>query len=138
MKLTKKRFFFNWKSLPLDSEIVGLLISGDSDIKGAMSIQHQLTEQRLEINLLAVSRENVILKNEKGKKTKEYEKIAANLIAFAVREAIKRYGEDGCVSLVAKTELEQHYCQTYGMVRAGKSVALFGPAMFRIVNDYLA
>ena len=59
--LTKKRYHFLWKPYKLrtDTEVVKLQIAGDDDILGLMAIIDVPGENRIEINLLACSRENV-------------------------------------------------------------------------------
>lgn len=110
--LTKSRFYFNWKT-EKEKTLCKLVL--DDEILGVMSYLHYKEEQRIEISLLAVSRDN----RGKGKK---YERIAGNLIAFTCREAIKHYGFSGCVSLVPKTSLKRHYSEFYGMVDAGRQL----------------
>lgn len=94
--ITKSRFYFNWKTEK--SNDVYKLVLGD-EILGVMSCIHYQEEERIEIVLLAVSREN------RGR-DKKYERIAGNLIAFACKEAMKYHGINGCVSLVPKTSLK--------------------------------
>lgn len=123
-KLTIKRYFFNWKNAGEETTLWKLSPKGNVDIKGVMALVDYPGEHRIEVKLLAVSRENVILKKEQGKKLKEYEGIAGNLLAFACRIAITKYGDKGCVSLLPKTELKEHYINEYGMVDAGYHVFL--------------
>lgn len=94
-------------------------------------------ESRIEIQLLAASAENVILEHEKGKKQKEYEKIAGNLIAWAARMAIAKYGIKACVSLKPKTKLKSHYLAEYGMLDAGLHVFLEGSYIHKIIAKYI-
>ena len=123
--ITKARYFFNWKKekggnvykLVCKSEIVGLIAF------------ENCPDQRIEITLLAVSKEN------RGK-NKKYEGIAGVLIGFACRETNKLYGIEGCVSLVPKTSLKQHYIEKYGMQDAGYRVFLEGLPLLSLLRKY--
>jgi hypothetical protein len=135
-KLTKKRYFFDWRQEATTAKLFKLHLSGDDDIKGIMAVIDHPSEARIEIRLLAESRENVVLKNEKVKKNKEYERIAGNMIAFAVRMAVKAYGEKACVSLKPKSEIKHHYMNEYGMQDAGLQVYLELTSLINILNKY--
>lgn len=126
-RITKSRFFFDWKT-EKRNEVYKLTIQGSDEILGLVSlIEHD--DKRIEINLLSVSKEN------RGKK-KQYVGIAGNLIAWACREAVKRFGEDACVSLVPKTELIEHYKNEYGMLEAGKSLFLSDEPLLLILERF--
>lgn len=135
--LTRKRYFFNWKETAKKATLYKLQIEDDDDIKGVMGLIDYPGEQRIEIKLLTASKENVILKREKGKKQKEYDRIAGNLIAFACRKAVARYGAMACVSLVPKTELKAHYINEYGMIDAGPQVFLELNPLRQIIEKYI-
>lgn len=128
-KITKRKFFFDWKT-ELENSVYKLKILGSEEILGLISLIHYPEESRVEINLLAVSKEN------RGKE-KQYDDIAGNLIGFACREAISHYAEIACVSLIPKTKLKKHYITKYGMEDAGKHVYLEGLALFRIIEKYI-
>ncbi len=87
-------------------------------------------EYRMEIKLLASARENV-------GDGKEYEGIAGCLIGFACRESVKRYGDLACVSLMPKTELQEHYRRKYGMIDAGHQLCVEGLSLIKLINKYL-
>jgi hypothetical protein len=106
-----------------------LTLAGSNDILGLMSLIHYEEEKRFAINLLAVSKEN------RGKQ-KTYEHIAGNLIAYACREALRLYALDGCVSLVPKTELKNHYIKKYGMLDASWQLFLEGRSLLNLLNMY--
>ena len=127
-KITKARFFFDWKT-EKDNDVYKLYIAGTDEILGVMSLINYPGEQRYQINLLSVSKEN------RGK-NKIYEGIAGNLIAYACRESIRAYGPDACVSLHPKTELKQHYIEQYGMMDAGRQVFAEGINLFRLLEKY--
>jgi hypothetical protein len=111
--LSKQQFWFNWKA-EIDFDVFKLRIKGSDDILGLISLESIESESRIEIRLLAVSKEN------RGK-NKKFDKIAGNLIAFAGIQAIKKFGEWACISLVPKTELIEHYQVKYFMIQAGRS-----------------
>ncbi len=135
--LTKKRYFFDWRSLYGKLDIYKLFIEADNDIKGLVAIEDHPDEYRIEVKLIAVSRENVIFDREKGRKFKEYENIAANLLAFAGKVALTKYSYLGCLSLLPKTELKQHYMSEYRMIEAGLSVYLDGGNLENLVIKHL-
>jgi hypothetical protein len=126
-RLTKSRYFFDWKT-EKEYETFKLFIQGSNEILGVMSlIEHE--DKRIQINLLAVSKEN------RGK-GKMYEGISGNLIAWTCREAVKRFGEDACISLVPKTRLKNHYKKQYGMLEAGMSLFLSDDALLQVLKKF--
>jgi hypothetical protein len=126
-KATKSAYFFDWKT-EKQNEVFKINIQGSDEILGLMSLTEQ-PDKRIHINLLAVSKEN------RGKE-KIYEGIAGNLIAWACREAVKRSGEEACVSLVPKTNLIKHYKTEYGMLQGGKSLFLSDDALLVILDRF--
>lgn len=124
--ITKARYYFNWKT-EKEYSVYKLVCKGE--ILGLMSCIDVVGDKRIEINLLAVSKEN------RGS-GKIYERIAGTLIGFACRETMKRYGIEGCVSLVPKTELKQHYIKEYGMLVAGRRLFLEGGPLLNIIKEY--
>lgn len=134
--LTKKRYFFDWKAVFGEAILYKLRIKGSTDIKGVMALIEFDKEHRIEIKLLAVSKENVVLKKEKGKKQKEFEGIAECLIAYAGRRAITKFGSLACVSLVPKTEISAHYQTAYGMIPCGLQLSLEGDPLLDLISKY--
>lgn len=126
VSITKARYFFNWKT---ENEVFKIYIKGTQDILGLVSLIVHEEEKRIEINLLAVSIEN------RGK-NKVFEGIAGNLIAWACREAVKKFGEDACISLVPKTGLIKHYKNAYGMMNAGRSLFLSDTPLLNLIETY--
>ena len=122
--ISKRPYFFDWKATAKESSVFKLRIAGNEDILGLLALIDYPDEQRIEVKLLAVARENVVLKNQGNKNTKVFEGIAGNLLAFAGKMALRKYGDLACVSLVPKTELKKHYMNEYGMLDAGLSVYL--------------
>ncbi|WP_118976436.1 N-acetyltransferase [Taibaiella koreensis] len=130
--LTKKRYHFSWKSFKGHANVAvyKLQIPGEDDILGVMALIDFPRESRIEISLLACSLENV-------GENKTYEGIAGNLIAYAGRLAVKRYGKNACLSLVPKTRLKKHYIDKYGMLDAGWQLFLEGKVLNDIILKYL-
>lgn len=127
-KITKKKYFFNWKT-EKKYDVYKLRRDDNDIILGLISVTNEKKEKRIEIKLLSVSIEN------RGK-NKQYERITGTLIGYVCREALKHYGIDGCVSLVPKTKLKKHYINRYGMMDAGKQIFLTGLSLLKIVNNY--
>jgi len=127
--LTRKRYFFNWKSLGKTATIYKLQIEGEDDILGVMALVGYPTEKRIEIKLIASSREN------QGK-FKQYDRIAGCLIAYACRLSGKKYKKYACVSLIPKTELINHYKQKYCMIWGGWQLFLEGDVLNKLIKEY--
>lgn len=124
--ITKNRFYFNWKT---ERENYVYKLVFQDEILGLMSCKHHKSEKRIEIKLLAVSKEN------RGR-NKKYDRIAGTLIGFACREAMRHYNIQGCVSLVPKTRLIKHYIESYGMINAGRQLFLEGLSMLKMLGEY--
>lgn len=127
-KISIKRYFFKWEE-EKDFDVYKLVIKGQDDILGLVSLDWIDSESRVEIRLLCASFEN------RGS-TRKYERIAGNLIGFAAREAIKKYPNFPCISLIPKTELNEHYKTTYYMKEAGKSLFAHGIGLIKLGIDY--
>ena len=125
-KITKSKYFFNWK-IEKENVVYKLRLEDNEEILGLMSLVIFEKEERLEIKLLAVSKEN------RGR-TKVYEGIAENLIGYACREAVKLYDYNGCVSLIPKDELRKHYAEKYGMLSGGYHLFLEGKPLFELIK----
>lgn len=124
--ITKSKFYFDWKK-EKGNDIYKLVLN--EEILGLMSCLCDEREKRIEIRLLSVSKDN----RGRGKK---YERIAGTLIGYACREALRRYGIGGCVSLVPKTRLKYHYIERYGMIDAGVQVFLEGEQLLDMLKEY--
>lgn len=129
--LTKKRYSFVWKRLKGEASLYKLSISGDEDILGVMALIDERGDSRIEIKLLASSKENV------GPE-KIHEGIAGCSIAYACRESVKKYAEKACVSLVPKTKLKVKYMNKYGMMDGGRQVYLEGRPLLDLIAKYLS
>jgi len=127
-KLTIKRYFFNWKEEE-NFNVYKLVIKGQDDILGLISLDFIDSESRVEIRLLAVAIEN------RGR-NKKYDRIAGCLIGFAARKAITEYSNFPCISLIPKTELREHYKETYYMIDGGISVFSDGFNLLKLSMEY--
>jgi hypothetical protein len=126
--ITKSNYFFDWKT-EKKYNVYKLRRRDNDTILGLMSFINYIEEKRIEIKLLAVSKDNRGI-------NKHYERIAGTLIGFACREALKHYGIEACVSLVPKTELKEHYITKYEMLDAGKQIFLEGLPLLKMLNNY--
>src|SRR3984885_10755073 len=102
-----KRFDFNWNK-EKQYDVYKLTAESSNEPMGLISLADRPADFAIEIRLLASSLENV-------SKTKQYERIAGCLVAFACRKAFEA-GYGGYVCLKPKTELEADYQKGYGFV----------------------
>ena len=126
--LTKKRYFFDWK-IEKKYDVYKLRIIGSNEILGLVSFERIPNEWRLHIRLLTVSVEN------KGKE-KIYDKIAGNLIAYVAKVAVKEFAELACISLKPKSQIAQHYIDTYNMIQTGSTLSIEVPEIINLINLY--
>jgi hypothetical protein len=127
--LTQKRYAFTWKFLKDTCAIYKLFIKGEGDILGVMALIDFPSEKRIEIKLLANSKEN------KGR-NKRYDRIAGCLIGYACNLAVKKYRLEACVSLVPKTVLVRHYMDKYYMQNAGWKLYINDHQLEKILKEY--
>jgi hypothetical protein len=125
-----KQFSFNWKNVKKQYPVYKLTVLDNNDILGLIALVEYLEEERIEIKLLAVSKDNI-------GKGKQFDGIAGCLIAFACKQALLKFKRFPCVSLIPKTEIKQHYIDKYGMTDAGWHLFLEGMSLFNIVKEYL-
>ena len=128
-KITKKEYFFDWKVAKKNTEVYKLCLTNDESTIGLVALVDTPTDRRIEVKLLASSLKNVGA-------GKVYDGIAVCLIAFACREALVKYGDLACVSLLPKTELKQHYMKKYGMLDGGRQVYLEGTELMDLIKKY--
>ncbi|MCL9806884.1 N-acetyltransferase [Flavobacterium amniphilum] len=126
--LSETRYFFNWKE-EKEQELYKLIIKGQNDIQGLISIERIPSEWRIHIRLLTVSIENY-----GGEKV--YEKIAGNLIAYVSKIAVADFGELACVSLKPKSSIAQHYINKYKMNVTGMTLSIEVPEIVALINLY--
>ncbi len=128
-KITKKRYSLDWRT-EKEQIIYKIILEGQTDILGLMSIAYYESESRIHVRLFAVAVENI------GKE-KLYERIAGTLLAFAARDAIKLFGAKAAISLTPKTSLGQHYMDEYGFEQAGISLFMEGQSLQKILKTYV-
>ncbi|AXG70919.1 hypothetical protein KORDIASMS9_03174 [Kordia sp. SMS9] len=126
--ITKARYFFNWKQ-EKNFEVYKLCTVTSNDILGLISLERIPSEWRVHIRLLTVSVENC------GKK-KKFGQIAGNLLTFAAKIAILEYAELACVSLRPKTEIAQHYINSYNMTSTGLTLSIEMPEIIHLINRF--
>lgn len=134
-KLTRRRYFFDWKRLYGSADLYKLCLEGDEDIKGLMALVDHPEEYRIEVKLITASKENVSFQMTNGKTTKAYDHVALCLMIFASRLALVKYGFMACLSLVPKTSLRNHYIKKYGMKGAGLSLYLDSIGMQKLIQN---
>jgi hypothetical protein len=126
--LSKSRYHFNWKEEKTE-EVYKLVMEGQKDILGLVSIERITSEWRVHIRLLAVSKENL-------GNGKVFNNIAGNLIAHVSRIAVAEFGELACVSLRPKSSIAQHYINKYNMNVTGMTLSLEVPEILNLINYY--
>lgn len=122
-----KRFDFNWNK-EKQYNVYKLTAHGIDVPLGLMSLADRPADFAIEIRLLASSLENV-------SKTKQYQRIAGCLIAFACRKAFET-GYGGYVCLKPKTELEGHYRDAYGFVSTKLYLITHGNNSLSLIKKY--
>lgn len=126
--LSKSRYYFDWNE-ESQYEIYKLVLLGQNDILGLVSIEKIPSEWRIHIRLLTVSKEN------KGRK-KIYDKITGNLLAHVAKIAVAEYAELACVSLRPKSSIAQHYINKFKMNITGLTLSLEVPEILNLINRY--
>lgn len=126
--LSKARYFFDWKE-ERKAEVYKLVMKGQQDILGLISIERIPSEWRIHIRLLSVSKEN-------SGKGKVFENIAGNLIASVAKIAVAEFGALACVSLRPKSSVAQHYITKYNMHVTGMTLSLEVPEIVTLINQY--
>ncbi|HLF65619.1 MAG TPA: hypothetical protein VI603_17785 [Saprospiraceae bacterium] len=126
--LSKERYFFNWKE-ERKEEVYKVVLKGQNDILGLVSIERIPSEWRVHIRLLTVSKENV-------GNGKVFENVAGNLIAYVAKIAVTDFGALACVSLRPKSSIAQHYIDKYNMNVTGMTLSLEVPEIVNLINKY--
>lgn len=126
--LSKARYFFNWKE-ERKQEVYKVVLKGQNDILGLISIERIPSEWRVHIRLLTVSRENM-------GNGKVFENVAGNLIAYVAKIAVIDFGVLACVSLRPKSSIAQHYIDKYNMNVTGMTLSLEVPEIVNLINQY--
>jgi hypothetical protein len=126
--LPQSRYAFDWKE-EKKQEVYKLVLKGQKDILGLISIERIPSEWRIHIRLLTVSIEN------KGR-GKTLENITGNLIAYIAKIAVAEFGEMACISLRPKSAIAQHYVDKYKMRVTGMTLSLEVPEIINLINQY--
>jgi hypothetical protein len=126
--LSKAKYFFNWKT-EKNEEVYKLVIKGQKEILGLISVERISLECRIHIRLLTVSREN---QGSAGL----FKHIAGNLIAHVAKIAVAEFAEFACVSLIPKSALAQHYINKYKMNVTGMTLSLEVPQILNLISQY--
>lgn len=119
---------FDWEK-ERSLEVFKLTLVDSDQILGLLSLADFREEQWIKVSLLQSSEENVGA-------LKEYDKIAGVLLAFACREAFRR-GYGGCIGLLPKTELMEHYIKKYNFSISGKHLSLEGKPAEKLIKTYI-
>ena len=127
-RISVKSFHFDW-STEVDYSVYKLVHVNTKEILGLVSLDEIDEESRVEIRLLASSRQNTGT-------NKQYERVAGNLISFAARVAIKEFGSFACISLKPKTKLRDYYKKTYTFKEGGVSLFVQGIDLLKLGMEY--
>lgn len=126
--LKKLGWNFDWKSelAQNDREVYKLVIaSSPAVVQGLISLT--IKTDHVFINLLESAPFNI-------GKTKLYEGVPGNLVAFACKLSFQR-GSEGFVSFRAKTKLINHYIQTLGAVHFGDHLMVIDKDAAQVLVD---
>ena len=126
--LSKQRYFFDWRAEKRE-EVYKLVLKGQRDILGVVSMERIPSEWRMHIRLLTVAKENA------GSR-KVFENVAGNLIAHVAKLAVTEFGALACVSLRPKSSIAKHYIDKYNMRITGKTLSLEVPEIIDLINHY--
>jgi hypothetical protein len=130
-QVTKKnKWLFNWKSELNNNarEVYKLTIVGNPHIiQGLLSLTIQT--DHIYMNLLESAPFNI-------GKTKLYEGVAGNLVAYACKVSFQQ-GFEGYVSFTAKTKLIEHYIATLGAQLFGNQLMVINTlAANKLIDKY--
>jgi hypothetical protein len=123
---------FNWKKeYKIDSrQIFKLIIEGDTEIQGLISMQEVVDERYIEMYLIESAPHNF-------GKNKRFLGVPANMVAFACKKSFE-LGYDGFAAFNAKTRLVEHYRKTLGaqLVMGNNRMVIFPMQARFLVNSY--
>lgn len=128
--LKKTKYWFSWRAIAQTYPLFKLTLEDQDEILGVMALAEYPQDNRIEIKLLASSKENVGI-------NKKFEGIVTCLLAYACGKALANYEDLACVSLVPKTLLKAHYMQKYNMLEAGPQLFLEGKPLFDLAKRNL-
>lgn len=106
---------FKWKQeykMPC-RQVIKLVINGDSEIQGLLSLEVKESGNFIEMHLIENAPHNY-------GRSKRFLNVAGNLVAFACKMSLD-LGFDGYVTLIAKTKLIHHYENTLGARLASRN-----------------
>jgi len=126
--ISESRYYFDWKK-EKKQEVYKLVIKGQTDILGLISIERIPSEWRIHIRLLTVSKEN-------SGKGKIFENIVGNLMTHVAKLAVMEFAEMACISLKSKSAIEQHYIKKYNMSITGMTLSLEVPEILNLIKQY--
>ena len=126
--ISESRYYFDWKK-EKKQEVYKLVINGQTDILGLISIERIPSEWRIHIRLLTVSKEN-------SGKGKIFENIVGNLMTHVAKLAVMEFAEMACISLKSKSAIEQHYIKKYNMSITGMTLSLEVPEILNLIKQY--
>lgn len=129
--ITKKNnWLFDWKQefKKPEKDVFKLTIVNNSEIiQGLICLE--VKEDHVYMHLVESSPFN------KGK-TKVYDGVPGNLVAFACKLSFQR-GHDGNVSFVSKTQLINHYEKSLGAIHfGGRLMIIETKSALRLINKY--
>jgi hypothetical protein len=128
--IAKKDWVFDWRKeiQNVNKEVYKLVIVNNEKInQGLISISDN--NDHIFMNLIESAKFN------KGK-SKLYEGVPGNLVAFACRLAFEK-GYDGVVSFIAKTKLVNHYKTSLGAtIFHGDQMFIDTPAALKLIRQY--
>jgi hypothetical protein len=134
MKVIHKKdgWQFNWKKeYKIDSrQIFKLIIEGDTEIQGLISVQEIVDERFIEMHLIESAPHNF-------GKNKRFLGVPANMVAFVCKKSFE-LGYDGFAAFNAKTRLVEHYRRTLGaqLVMGNNRMVIFPMQARILVNSY--
>jgi hypothetical protein len=107
-----------------------LIIAGDSEIQGLISVQAVDSERYIEMHLIESAPHNY-------GRNKQFLGVPANLVAFACKMSFE-LGYDGFAAFNAKTKLVEHYTKTLGaqLVMGNNRMVIFPLQAKILVNSY--
>ena len=128
----KDGWFFNWKiefKKP-GHQVYKLILQGDKQIQGLISIEPNSEEFYIELHLIEISPHNY-------SKNKKFYGVAGNMVAFACKMSFD-LGFDGFVAFTAKTSLVDHYIKRLGaqVIFSHNRMAIFTASAKNLVNSY--
>lgn len=123
---------FNWKKEYRETgrQIFKLLVMGELQIQGLISLQVMPSNRFIEMHLIETAPQNF-------GRHKRFLGVPANLVAFACKMSFE-LGFDGFVAFTAKTKLIQHYRETLGaqLVMGNNRMIIFPMQAQFLVNSY--